>query len=511
MINIDGKNKIPRKTSFMAWTAISAGVSGLAMAACFWPINFHFLSWIALVPMLVMLPRIGPGMVWLCGIASGLVFYRIGLNWLFPMCGPIAGIVIVAFAVLVGFSYRMTKLLMERFGSHVLLWAFPMAFMAQEVIRSEGLPLYRFSHLVMGYSQIHVHWIAQIASLGGVYFLTFLIAMANGSVAYLILNRKRWSWLPLFIVISSIAVLAGLSQPKSYESFIRYPVAAVQEESEDYDVYRKWVNETSSTNPVPSFIVLPEHTIVSTAINDEDLPLIDTLEEVAAKTGAYICVGSHSFPPLPERDDPQRRQKLAERRCSFDNTAMLISPEGRIVFKQLKVVPVPFYVDGNPAKVQETYQSPLGCIGLYVCYDESFTDVMRRFVGEGAELLLGPVFNTQTWPVQQRMQQAEMMPFRAIELRRCMVRAASSGVSQVIDATGRVTAERLQSEGSGILTGEVYFNSERSFFVRAGWVFAPAITIVFLIAAILMTIFMWGKWIFKLLRRIRHGRDAHAT
>jgi len=77
------------------WAVIAAAASGGMMAACYWPLNWHFLAWIALVPWVVVLPRLRPGHAWLYGTIVGLVFYRLGLGWLFALHGPLAGLAVV--------------------------------------------------------------------------------------------------------------------------------------------------------------------------------------------------------------------------------------------------------------------------------------------------------------------------------------------------------------------------------------------------------------------------------
>ena len=89
--------------------------------------------------------------------------------------------------------------------------------------------------------------------------------------------------------------------------------------------------------------------------------------------------------------------------------------------------------------------------------------------------------NPTDWPAAQRYQQADVAVLRSIETRRCVVRAASSGISQIIDARGRVLAERSQDEGMGILLGSIYFNDEKSIFVRGGYVFQHVVGWVFLV------------------------------
>ncbi len=66
----------------LALPLLAAILSGLLMSATFWPLNAHWLAWIALIPWLVMLPSTSPRQTWLCGAALGLAFYAIGLAWL---------------------------------------------------------------------------------------------------------------------------------------------------------------------------------------------------------------------------------------------------------------------------------------------------------------------------------------------------------------------------------------------------------------------------------------------
>lgn len=102
----------PRRFSWLTAFLVAAASGGL-MAACFRPLNLHFLAWIALVPWLIALPRLSPAATWLFGIVLGLVFYRIGLDWLIEIAGPIAGATIVVLAVWMGFAFRVARLLME--------------------------------------------------------------------------------------------------------------------------------------------------------------------------------------------------------------------------------------------------------------------------------------------------------------------------------------------------------------------------------------------------------------
>src|SRR5262245_46801210 len=85
--------------------SVAALVSGLLLAAAFRPLNVHLLAWVAMVPWLLVLPRLRPGGAYLGGFLMALVFYRVGLHWAFAFAGYLAAIVLVVLAIWMGLSF----------------------------------------------------------------------------------------------------------------------------------------------------------------------------------------------------------------------------------------------------------------------------------------------------------------------------------------------------------------------------------------------------------------------
>lgn len=470
------------------WGVFAAIVSGLAMAACLAPLHWHWLAWVALVPFLLVLPRMSADQVWLCGMVLGLAYYGVALAWLYQLSHLFGAIFLFEFAVLLGLAFRVARLLMERFGTAAMVWAVPLMFVGQEVLRSEGLPRLRFAFGAWGYSQAHNLWAAQIASIGGVYFVSGLLVLVSASLAYGVIVR---TWRPAAVSVAAVLAPGVIAQPRDYIAMEHVPVACVQGEYLGYPQYGQLVAEALRAAQQPKFVVMPEHALVD--LYPENDPAIEMLAALAKQHGAYVCAAGDTRDP----GGP----------CPFDNVAWLIGPDGRIVARQLKAVPIPLFRDGNPARWQEVAPTPYGRVGMYICYDGTFTDVPRRLVDLGAEVLLAPVMDVEDWPEQQRQQHADLAIFRAIELRRCVVRAASSGISQVIDATGCVTAVRTKEQGPGVLAGSVYFNGERTLFVRGGWVFAPAAGATFLGTVVVLTAASVRK---RMVERMRRRRSMTA-
>lgn len=462
------------------WTVgfAAAATSGVLIGVCFPPFGMHWIAWIALVPWLVVLPRLSAWRAWVLGTCLGLVFYRIVLGWLFGVLGPAAVIVMIVFAIFMGLAFRMSRMLGERLGEWALWWSVPLLFVGQEVLRSEGLARVRLGYGALGYSQAGDLWIAQIASVGGVYFVSFLIVTVNAAVAYGLVRRRVVAWLPAAALGVTIVGLAWMAQPVTVAEGDSIAVACVQSESEDDREYVRLTREAAEAEERPRIIVLPEHTVVGEA--EQPHPFVDRLARIAREHELYVCVGAHV-------------RAAAGSACDYDNVAMLIGPNGARMGWQAKAVPVPFISDGNPAREQRVFGTELGRVGMCVCYDTDFSDVTRRVVELGAEFLLVPVMNPERWPAQQREQQAAMAQVRSIELRRWVVRAASSGVSQIVGPSGGVQAERVQAAGAGVLAGRVWRSEERSLFVAGGHWFASAAGVGFLVIAVVLTIWGWAR------------------
>ena len=74
-----------------------------------------------MVPWLFALPKTGTKSAWLMGMALGLIFYRLSLAWILGLYGPIGTILILAFSILMGYSFRIARLLIQRFGLAAML------------------------------------------------------------------------------------------------------------------------------------------------------------------------------------------------------------------------------------------------------------------------------------------------------------------------------------------------------------------------------------------------------
>ena len=133
------------------------------------------------------------------------------------------------------------------------------------------------------------------------------------------------------------------------------------------------LNDLIRSHPDAELVVLSEYTF--------DGPVPAAVRDWCRKNRRYLVVGGKD--PAPGGN--------------FYNTAFVIGPDGDIVFRQVKAVPIQFFKDGLPAPEQKLWDSPWGKIGICVCYDLSYTRVTDRLVKLGAEALIVPTMDVADW------------------------------------------------------------------------------------------------------------------
>lgn len=123
-----------------------------------------------------------------------------------------------------------------------------------------------------------------------------------------------------------------------------------------------------------------------------------------------------------------------------------------------------------------------GCVpvGCAVCYESIYGEYCTGYVRDGARLL-AVITNDAWWgDTPGYVQHLSYAGLRAIETRRWVVRSANTGISAIIDPTGKVVS-RTSWWKPEILKGEVGLRDSETFFVTHGDYIGRICTLMFVL------------------------------
>ncbi len=499
-----------RLLALLLATLASAALYGLA----FPPTAHPLLAWVALVPFLVAV-RNAPSvrMAAFLGWAwQGLMAYAVA-DWLPRAVATYyeqPAIVGVAFFFgvfsIMGAPYYVAFAAWYRALGGAAGRAWPLlvaaAWVAAELGR--GKPLTANPWALLGYSQVDVKPLIQIADVTGVYGVSFVLAAVNAALAesWLALGRPgpavRRAAAGLGAAALTVAAVAGYGvlrlreAPAADAGSVAVAIAqgnldlGSQWRQELYgrnlDVYLRLTADVERQEPAP-LVVWPENAMTF-FVADEPL-YRRALGRLLTPLGAELLAGG---PRSSGGDAPV-----------YHNSTFLLGPDGEIVASYDKQYLLPFaeyfpfarldFLRRRFARVRvfTSGDAPVllptvaGRAGVVICNEAVFPEIVAARVRAGADFLVNLANDTWLGDRKYSLQAFDVVTFRAVEQRRFLVRASTAGPSAVIDPWGRVTV-RTEPFTRAAVVGRVAPRQGLTPYARVGDAFAFGATVVALAA-----------------------------
>ena len=304
--------------------------SGILLSIPFSYPNLYFIAWLALLPGLYSLITESSSKAFLKGWIMGMSFL-IGISyWLYhPLANfsglsfPIILVLLLLLFAIFGLPYGIWAWIYIKLKDNNIIHPFLLAFswVGVEFLRFKLIPFFAFGYL--GYTQVNFKSLLQLAELGGILLISFIIILFNGYLfKFLRYKHKKSLICLLFLII--IIVSYGSYQYSNYqnENFNQIKVGIVQTRIPQEN---KWLPKNIEKNmnsmlkdrrdfKQNHLIITPETSLTFDLIRNEyyrdifnkKLDLFDT----------YLQVGSQSI---------KKNQK------GKFNSSFLISPEGEII------------------------------------------------------------------------------------------------------------------------------------------------------------------------------------
>jgi apolipoprotein N-acyltransferase len=488
---IQGKNRW--------WIAL---ITGCFFALCQPPINhethwvlapFPFLSLIVLVPLFffAILKPLKRAMLYtyLYSFAAALVqYYWIG----FVTAEGLWHLILIGLCLIsatIGLMYFAAGMLFRLIYRHFSRWyiiIFPAIWVCIDYLRSIGDISFPWS--LLGYSLTPVLPIAQLATITGVWGLTFLVVIGNILIFELLKHyyinenqTQKWIHVSIFGIFLIVLSIWGYNKIQKPINGSTAKVALLQGNLDQlhwgnnsldtaFSITETMIAEAAKTKP--ELIVGSESQLLCYLAKRPDLS--DRVLSWVDRSDIPLIIGALHWERAPE-GSPYKYLVY--------NTAFLAEPDS-LYFKsyhKMQLVPfsecMPFEqnfpilsrVNLGEADFQRGKEHTLFSINKiktapFICYEIIYPSFVQKRLQNGANLICAITndgwFGKSSGPYQHAM----MARMRAIENRMYLIRSANSGISMIVDPVGRVVKQtslytRTMLDGNVILKkGDTFYH-----------------------------------------------------
>jgi apolipoprotein N-acyltransferase len=462
--------------------AAFAVASGLALGLAFPKFDYNLLAWVAFVPLFYAIEGEGLGRVFGWAYLQGFVANVVGLYWIPVPLHDFANVriefailpmLLLAGAVAINTAIAIWAAeFVARRARLPMVLTMPIAWTALEWFRTY-VPA-SFPWNLLGYVAYRNLELIQFAEFTGVYGVSALIMFFN-AVVYVVISRRGSTRLQTASLTTLTALMIAMvafgawriNNLKNAPSTGSFKVAMIQA---NIPQSLKW-----DPNFLPQSFKAYQDATVDAAQRGADLI---AWPEAAA---AFLFQPDDRYPPMLASDAQYRTALLAlartvgkpilfgapalavkdDRVAGFYNRAYLVNAKGEgevdADYDKIELVPFGEYVparailgyfvnrvvqgfgDMLPGSAQTLFEIKGAKLGILICYESIFPDLTRREADEGADVLVNITNDAWYGESSAPYQALAMAAMRSAETKLPMVRVANTGISALIEPSGRIT------------------------------------------------------------------------
>ncbi len=460
-------------------------LAGLLNIAIFPRIDQGWITLFCFVPLFWLTRTHTPGKLFLYFWLAGVVFRLGNLYWIIhviqhysQLMPVVAGGIVLLLCLFMGALWGLTGLLLgwirNRLGFGSAMLAAPFLWVGFEAL----VNVLQFPWDLTGYSLYKYLPVAQLASITGVYGLTWLIVAWNAALTDW-LERKEWHYISSITVI--ILLTAGwgywrISQPiKGLELKVGIVQGNIPQDVKINYEFAEEVNEKHVTM-TRSLARAARPDIIFWSEASTLFPLLQggnwsaQITDLAKQESIPLFVGSDAY--------------IGDR---VYNSAFLIDVKGNILplrYSKMYLVPFGEYVpfekllffagkvvpeisDFTAGENHTLFPLKGREFGVNICFEVVFPQLSRTFVQKGASLLTTITNDAWFGKSCAPYQHFAMASMRAIENRRYLVRAANTGISGIVDPYGRVL-QKTDIFVPAVLSGRVQWIDGQTVYTKLG-------------------------------------------
>lgn len=489
-------------TTRAGWLKIAiATLAGALSVLGFAPFGYYWLPFISLGVLFYLCQDATPKFSFGLGYAFGMGMYCFGVSWVYISLSTYGGmplwmgsIAVLGFASLPALTIACAALacaILVSNGGLTRLWLMPICWVIGEWTKSWFLT--GFPWLDVAYTQTS-SWFFALAPIGGVYFISVVIALCSACCVALVVHRKF-----AFPVMSLLSVigLSAWSNTLQWSTAIGEPIKVGIVQG-NVPIERKWqagyrdrvINELS----LLSQQIVAEQTTDLIVWPETALPLYVQQTDAAfwrsiTPSGTALLTGVLDSPSLSSSASPSYNESYnaAVLQCGEQHGAKQQIYRKRHLVPFGEFLPLRFlfnwvleYLELPMSDFSSWQgQQDLRCankinVGLSICYEDAFAAEVRSHVGSASVLvnISEDAWFGDSFAPHQRLQMGQM---RARELSRPMIRSANSGPSAFLNERGDILNRTPQFEVATLVqtlqpqTGETLFKRFGNWVIYLCW------------------------------------------
>ena len=500
--------------------------SGLLLVVTFPKFNLFPLSAVALAPLLIVtVQEQSARRRFLWGFLAGCAFFAGTLYWVYGVMRNYGGLGVMASSAVFALFFVTLALYWGLFGYLAgYLWkarwgplAIPFFWVSIEFARAHMLS--GFPWLLLGYALTDYYGLARVSRWTGVYGLSYLLAAVNVAWVLIFTRRSKWAFIHLGGVLAVVLLLVLTGTQGKYSQDEK--AYLVQTNIPEQVAFEPWDRATQAG------LFARLKTLTVETVEREQAAVLGHSASTPAGSRPQVGAGESALVIWPETPAPfyfdersfsrQYAEEIARQLHSYFlmgivgfvpgsggtkplNSEVLLDPAGTVVSQYDKIHLVPFgeYVplkrwlgfagkltaevsDFVPGSRYVVSQLRGGRMAGFICYEAIFPDLVRRFVKEGAEVLVNTSNDGWYGSSAARYQHLLMARMRAIENARYLLRATNTGMTAIISPEGTIL-KLLPPDQPGVLEGNWSFLKHQTFYSRHGDWFAIGACLVSILA-----------------------------
>lgn len=490
-----------------------AAASGGLTALAFPKFSMLFLGWVSLLPLLFILNHKRPRQAFLLGLVAGLTFNGILVYWI-PHVPAHYGDLSIALSLMIYFLMILYLALywaffawvfvrLRRVFPNLALLVAPVLWVSLEFILTHLFTGFPWG--LLGQSQHQNLPLIQLSALTGVYGISFVLVLFQSLFVLSMTSRRKAGFLAGLIGVTFIHFGGWAAMKKSPPSPQAFTASAIQgnvssdiywDQVTTKEIRRLFTRHMSLTQQAfaqgAQLIVWPEFSVplcfsCSHGLYEE---FKQALLDFVQQTGCTLLVGTNET-------------VSGQQGTLYYNTAMSIQPDlNTSEYYKMHLVPFGEYTpckkifsfiekvthaigEITPGRQHQLHRFQDWAFGSPICYEVIFPDLVRTFVRKGADFLVTITNDGWYGKSSAPYQHFAIAVFRAVENRRYLIRAATTGISGIVDPFGRVLA-RSPLQTQAVLTEKIVPLGSETVYTRYGdWFCWMCLTfsLVFLILA----------------------------